>query len=116
MKKTKQRTTRENADAKKREASAGDAGTPTTSALPSRPTTLSPQCVEFAKSFTRGPCSCYHPMASMSWGMDENGKSTYRHDPGPKKECMRCKARRALEADGIEYDKDDSYPRPFLTL
>lgn len=55
-------------------------------------------------------------MASSAWGLNEDGSSFHRHDPGPKKECMRCKARRALEADGVEYDKDDRLPRTFLTL
>lgn len=38
-------------------------------------------------------------MASSCWGEDEDGNSFFKHDPGPKRECMRCKARRALEAD-----------------
>lgn len=55
-------------------------------------------------------------MASSAWGLNEDGSSFHRYDPGPKKECMRCKARRALEADGVEYDKDDRLPRTFLAL
>ena len=55
-------------------------------------------------------------MASSCWGVDEDGNSFFKHDPGPKRECMRCKARRALEADGVEYDKDAKPPRTFLSM
>jgi len=62
--------------------------------------------INLVKALTVGPCTCTHPAASCSMMWDETGKSKFESYPGPKQECLRCKARRALEADCVEYDKD----------
>lgn len=65
--------------------------------------------ISFVKSLSVGPCSCSYRMGSASSGhyMSDGTYASGHHDPGPKTECMRCKARRCLDADGVEYVKDD---------
>jgi hypothetical protein len=64
--------------------------------------------VGFVKSLTMGPCGCYYPNGSFSMSWDPvTGKQKMESDTGPKTQCMRCRARACLEADGIPYDKDD---------
>lgn len=71
---------------------------------------MSDNVIAFAKSFARWKCSCEYNMGSCSIGTFDplTGKSTPGHyDRGPRTfHCNSCKAREALEADGIEYEKD----------
>lgn len=64
--------------------------------------------IDLVKSLSVGPCTCTYPMASCSMMWDAEGRSTHKSDMGPKQECLRCKARQALESDFIEYVNDDS--------
>ena len=62
--------------------------------------------INLVKVLAVGHCTCTYPVGSCSMSWDEKtGKSEFKSDPGPKQECLRCKARRVLEADNIEYDK-----------
>jgi hypothetical protein len=70
--------------------------------------------IAMVKDLSRGPCSCSYQNGSFGIGWNPTtGKQTFSGDPGPKTECMRCRARRCLEADNVEYEKDD---RAFWTL
>ncbi len=73
--------------------------------------------IDLVKGLTRGPCGCQYNMGSCSISTYDpyTGKTTPGHyDRGPRTHhCMRCRAREALEADGIPYEKDD---RPFWPL
>lgn len=67
--------------------------------------------IAIVKSMTVGGCSCYVQGGSYSFGTDlETGQPTHSSTPGIKVQCMRCKAREALDADGIEYEKVDHVP------
>jgi hypothetical protein len=70
--------------------------------------------ISLVKSLSVGTCSCYEINGSCGMGYDPTtGKSTYTSKSGTKIKCMRCKARDALDADGVEYEKDD---RVFYTV
>lgn len=70
--------------------------------------------ISLVKSLSCGPCSCSYQNGSFSISYDPaTGKQTCGGDMGPKTECMRCRARRCLDADGVEYEKDD---RAFWTM
>lgn len=65
-------------------------------------------CVSLVKLLADGPCGCYHPMSSFQWGINpETGKTESKYEPGPKRWCLRCQARTALEADGVKHVPDD---------
>jgi len=67
--------------------------------------------VGLVKSLSMGPCSCYRGMGSCSWSYNsQTGEADYKTDPGPLTTCLRCRARQALEADGIDYEKVDHLP------
>jgi hypothetical protein len=67
--------------------------------------------IALVKSMTVGGCTCYEVGGSSNFGMDpETGQSTFSSTPGTKIQCMRCKARQALDTDGIEYEKIDQVP------
>ena len=66
--------------------------------------------VEFVKSLTRGPCSCWYDsgLAGLIVGISSFATK------GPRTvHCTRCQAREALEADGVEYVKDDTI-KPYM--
>lgn len=64
--------------------------------------------VGLVKSLSMEPCSCYHGMGSFTGTINTlTGQTEYKTDLGPKTECLRCRARRALEADGVPYEKVD---------
>jgi len=72
--------------------------------------------IALVKSMTVGVCSCYTEGGSCSFGMDlETGRPIHSSTPGIKVQCMRCKAREALDADGIEYEKVDHAPYSIFT-
>ncbi len=70
---------------------------------------MNERTIGLVKSLTVGRCSCYHV----------NGRGQHRHlpmtgevtpchyDPGTLVKRLRCQAREVLEADGVEYTKDD---------
>ena len=69
--------------------------------------------VAMMKELSKGRCSCYNingsgniPTYDCATGQMIEG----HYDPGTKITCMRCQAREALEADGIEYEKVDHVP------
>lgn len=65
--------------------------------------------IDLVKTLSVGLCSCTYPMGRCNIGWDpDTGTTTCESDLGPKVECTRCKARRALEADSIEYVKVDT--------
>ena len=66
--------------------------------------------IDFVKSLSIGPCSCAYNMGSFNVSYDyATGKSVMSGDKGPRTHhCTRCRAREALERDGIEYVKDDT--------
>jgi hypothetical protein len=67
--------------------------------------------IALVKSITVGRCTCYEMGGSCSFSVDpETGKPIYNSTSGTKIQCMRCKARTALEADGVEYEKADYVP------
>ena len=69
--------------------------------------------VGLVKGLSEGRCFCYYinGSASLSTYDPMTGKVTQGHyDPGTKVTCLRCRARAALEADGIEYEKVDHVP------
>jgi hypothetical protein len=72
---------------------------------------MTQRSVNLIKSLSRGPCSCQYEKDSFSVTWDPTmGKTNYAGDLGPRtQQCTRCRAREALEADGIEYDKDDKF-------
>ena len=66
---------------------------------------------ELLKIAAQGPCSCYYAHGSGGWSLDsKTGEAKSNFDLGPKTECFRCRARRALERDGVEYEKVDHLP------
>lgn len=60
--------------------------------------------IDLVKQMTIGPCTCYHINGSLSIGPEATSL-----DMGTRVECARCKARAALEADGIDYNKDEPW-------
>ncbi len=71
---------------------------------------MSDNSINLVKALTVGPCTCVYPMSSCSSGYysQETGEFVPgKYDPGPKQECLRCRARVALAADGVEYVKED---------
>jgi hypothetical protein len=66
--------------------------------------------IAFVKDRAKGPCSCQYNMGRLSIGWDPvTNESKHDYDRGPRTHyCLRCQARAALDADGIEYDKDDA--------
>lgn len=67
--------------------------------------------VELVKGLSQGPCGCYYAHSQGGWGYDAaSGEIKTDFRPGPKTECLRCRARRALEADGIDYERVDHLP------
>jgi len=74
---------------------------------------LSERTTSLVKDLSKGRCTCYYINGSCSISTFDpvTGKVTQGHyDPGTKMTCLRCKARAALEADGIEYEKIDHVP------
>ena len=73
--------------------------------------TMFENTVDLVKYMSVGPCCCRYECGSCSSGYynPESGDRTPGHyDRGPRTfHCDRCKARSALEADGIPYEKDD---------
>lgn len=72
--------------------------------------TMHENIISLVKSLSVGGCSCYHANGRGSMGGYDPATGHYvpgTYDPGPKTECMRCRARGCLEADGVEYEKDD---------
>jgi hypothetical protein len=66
--------------------------------------------IELVKSLSVGPCSCtYRTASGMTSFCPTTGKTTFHHNPGPKTECLRCRARRCLETDSIEYEQVDHF-------
>jgi hypothetical protein len=66
--------------------------------------------VALVKSLSAGRCGCYHINGSASSATHDPATGEVmpgHYDPGQLVKCMRCKAREALEADGIDYVKDD---------
>lgn len=64
--------------------------------------------IDLVKGLSCGPCLCMHPMGSGGLSYDPiTGKTSAHYDPGPRIECLRCRARACLEADSIEYEKVD---------
>lgn len=66
--------------------------------------------IELVKSLSVGPCSCQYNMGSFIMTYDnQTGKHEHFGDRGPRtQECMRCRARTALDADAVRYVKDDT--------
>lgn len=68
--------------------------------------------VSFVKRLSVGPCECQWNMGSFSPATYDphTGKTDPGHyDRGPQTHhCMRCRARAALDADGVDYVKDDA--------
>jgi len=63
-----------------------------------------------AKDLSQGRCTCYYINGSCNISSYDpmTGKVSPGHyDPGTKITCLRCKAREALEADHVEYEKVD---------
>jgi len=60
---------------------------------------------------SKGPCSCERNCGSCSsgtWDLTTGQLVPGHYDPGPvTRVCDRCKARRALDEDGVVYEKDD---------
>ena len=68
--------------------------------------------VNLVKELSRGPCGCEYNMGSATSGYVEfdGTKHPGTFDRGPRTYfCTRCKARQALEEDGVPYEKDDRY-------
>lgn len=64
--------------------------------------------IEFVISMSVGRCSCYEINGSAGTGYNpQTGEHTWYSKPGTTVKCLRCKAREALDADGVEYEKDD---------
>ena len=67
--------------------------------------------VDFVTAMSVGPCSCRYECGSSSSGFYDPTSGEWTpgsYDRGPRTfHCDRCKAREALDADGIEYVKDD---------
>ena len=62
--------------------------------------------IDLVRSLSQGRCTCSYPMSSLGWSTDPvTGVQDFHYERGPKEECLRCAARRCLEADGIEYEK-----------
>jgi hypothetical protein len=76
--------------------------------------------VDLVIGLSKGPCGCQWNMGSMSIGTYDpyTDKMTPGHyDRGPRTHhCMRCQAREALDADGVEYEKDDRAFWPLLQM
>jgi hypothetical protein len=71
--------------------------------------------IALVKSMTVGGCTCYEVGGSCFFGSDpETGQPTFGSTPGTKIQCMRCKARAALDADGVEYEKVDHVPHSWF--
>jgi hypothetical protein len=69
--------------------------------------------VDLVKELSKGRCACYRTNGKFSLGyIDQTtGKQVVGHcDPGQLVKCLRCRAREALEADGVEYTKIDHVP------
>jgi len=64
--------------------------------------------IDLVRTLSQGRCACFCPMGSAGWTTDPlTGTQEFHCERGPKEECLRCAARRCLEADGIEYEKID---------
>jgi len=65
--------------------------------------------IELVKSLSKGPCGCQYNMGSFGVSWDSaTGEQKSTYDRGPRTtHCIRCRAREALDADDIEYEKDD---------
>jgi hypothetical protein len=65
-----------------------------------------------AISLSQGVCTCYYRNGSFSIGTNmTTGESKHSFNAGTKMVCLRCRAREALEGDGVEYTKVD-YVKP----
>ena len=70
--------------------------------------------INFVKSLSIGPCGCYRTGGSCSISCVSPYTSfvpaepaVTHYDPGYLVRCQRCRARAALEDDGVDYEKDD---------
>jgi hypothetical protein len=101
-------TTRASAGVKKHDLCVGTPGPEHVFRFRCTIPTMHDNIISMVKSLSIGPCRCQYPYGQASVGWDPvKGTSTMSFEAGPKTECMRCKARTALEADGIEYEKLD---------
>lgn len=72
--------------------------------------------IDLVRALSRGPCSCIRTMDSCGWSTDPvTGVQDFHYELGPKQECLRCAARRCLQADNIEYEKVDHVPAVVTT-
>ena len=64
--------------------------------------------ISLVKSLSVGRCYCRQQGGSFSMSYDPiKGEHSHTSVPGTTIKCLRCRAREALDHDGVEYVKDD---------
>lgn len=74
---------------------------------------MSERAIALTKMLAQGMCSCYRLNASCSISVVPThpgapaASAVSHYDPGLLVRCLRCRAREALDADNVNYTKDD---------